>query len=226
MATPPDQSGAPGGPITVAVVEDHAAVRQSLAAILDSDRDLRCVAACGSGEEALEVLPPLRPNVVLMDINLPGMSGVECVVRLSRQIPETLLVMLTVHDDTEAIFNALAAGASGYLLKPVRAAELLAAVRDVQGGGSPMTSNIARKIVQTFNKPAAPQKFRPGEQDLTEREREVLGYLSQGYLYKEIAKRMKISYHTIHSHIRRIYEKLHVQSRAQAIALFLNEPPN
>ena len=140
-------------PITVAVVEDDAQVRQSLAGVLQRGSGVVCVGAFGNAEEALRELPALKPRVVLMDINLPGMDGVECVRRLSGLIPGAQIVMLTVYDNTDAIFNSLAAGASGYLLKPLSAAQLLAAVKDVYAGGAPMTSNIVRKVVQAFKQP-------------------------------------------------------------------------
>jgi len=152
-----------------------------------------------------------------MDINLPGMSGVECVRKLGPLLPGTHILMLTVHDDADSIFDALSAGASGYLLKPVRAAELLAAIRDVHAGGAPMSSNIARKVVQSFNK-TAPRD--DGSQNLWPREREVLELLAKGFIYKEIADQLGIGYRTVHTHIERIYDKLHVQSRAQAVAKF------
>src|SRR6185295_3973364 len=154
---------------------------------------------------------------VLMDINLPGMDGVECVRRLIAASPRTQFLMLTVHDDTEAIFDSLAAGAAGYLLKPVRTQELLAAIRDVSTGGSPMTSNIARKVVQSFKQAPAPSDEAT---NLSKREKEILDALAEGYLYKEIADRLAISYSTVHTHITRIYEKLHVRSRGQAVAKY------
>ena len=211
----------PQAEITVAVVEDNARVRASLRELLDGSPGLRCVAGCATGEKALAELPALRPDVVLMDINLPGMDGGECVRRLVAMLPGVLVVMLTVHDDTERIFKSLAAGACGYLHKPVRAEDLIAAVRDVHAGGSPMTGTIARKVVQAFGKaPPAKIPARP-EEDLTDRERAVLEGLAQGALYKEIAEQMSVSWHTVHTHIRHIYEKLHVRSRGEAVAKFL-----
>jgi DNA-binding NarL/FixJ family response regulator len=206
-------------PITVAVVEDEPAVRQSFEQILNRAEGVRCIGTYATAEDALRELPLRRPQVVLMDINLPGMDGVECVRHLSRSLPDAQLVMLTVHDNTDAIFNSLAAGASGYLLKPVRAAQLVEAVRDVFAGGAPMTSNIARKVVQTFKKP--PSSHEPAAEDLSPREREVLDFLAKGYLYKEIADALSVSYSTVHTHIERIYDKLHVRSRSQAIAKYL-----
>jgi DNA-binding NarL/FixJ family response regulator len=154
-----------------------------------------------------------------MDINLPGINGVECVRRLKDQCPDTQFIMLTVYEDTDNIFNALAAGATGYLLKRSTKAELLQAIRDVMKGGSPMTTHIARKVVQSFQKPPA----RPPEPDfeLSPREREVLDLLAQGFLYKEIAEKLGVTYETVHTHIRRIYEKLQVRTRTEAVAKFL-----
>ena len=154
-----------------------------------------------------------------MDINLPGLNGVECVRQLKPQCPETQFIMLTVYEDTDNIFNALAAGATGYLLKRSSRQELLQAIRDVVDGGSPMTTHIARKVVQSFQRPLP----RPTEAtaELSPREREVLDLLAQGFLYKEIAERLGVSYETVHTHIRRIYEKLQVRTRTEAVAKFL-----
>jgi DNA-binding NarL/FixJ family response regulator len=204
--------------ITVAIVEDDVRVRHSLEGIVKRGPDVLCVGAFGNAEEALRELPRLRPRVVLMDINLPGMDGVECVRKLSGLLPEMQMVMLTVYDNTDAIFNSLAAGASGYLLKPVSAAQLLAAVKDVYTGGAPMTSNIVRKVVQTFKQPVATAHE---NENLSAREQEVLDYLAKGYLYKEIAEQLSISYGTVHTYIERVFKKLHVRSRAQAVAKYL-----
>ena len=204
--------------ITVSVVEDDAQVRQSLANILKRGPGVACVGEHGNAEEAVREIPRVQPKVVLMDINLPGMSGVDCVRRLSELAPKTQAVMLTVYDNTEAIFNSLAAGASGYLLKPISSAQLLSAVRDVYGGGVPMTSDIARKVLQTFKQPA-PATF--DADNLSAREQEVLDFLAKGYLYKEIADQLSISYGTVHTYIERIFKKLHVRSRAQAVAKYL-----
>ena len=205
--------------ITVAIVEDDAAVRRSLVQILEAAADIRCVGAYGSAEPLLRDLGRLAPQVAILDINLPGISGVECVQRIVEQAATTQIMMLTVYDHNDAIFDSLAAGAHGYLVKPVRAAELLAAVRDVHSGGAPMTSNIARRVVQAFKRPAAPAPH-PAVESLTDREAQVLDLLAQGYLYKEIAAHMGVSYHTIHAHVRHIYEKLQVRSRAQAVAAY------
>lgn len=207
------------GLITVALVEDETAVRSSLRQILRTASDVRCVAEYPSAEDALSNWPELSPKVAILDINLPGMSGVECVRRLSERSPSTQFMILTVYDHNDAIFDSLAAGAHGYLVKPVRAAELLTAVRDVHSGGAPMTSNIARRVVQAFKRPVTGVP-RSGMEMLSEREAEVLDLLAQGYLYKEIGVKIGVSYHTIHSHVRHIYEKLHVRSRAQAVAIY------
>ncbi|HXG49595.1 MAG TPA: response regulator transcription factor [Methylomirabilota bacterium] len=205
-------------PITVSIVEDNDQLRGTLGRVLDRAEGFKCVGQHGSAEAALEALPREKPDVVLMDINLPGISGVECARRVRQMLPDTQVMMLTVYEDTENIFNALAAGAAGYLLKRTPSAELLAAIRQVKEGGSPMTAHIARKVVQSFQKPAAAPN--PAE-DLSPREREVLDCLSQGLIYKEIAEKLGISYETVHTYIRRIYEKLQVRTRTEAVAKFL-----
>lgn len=206
------------GMITVAVVEDDAQVRRSLVGILKRGPGVICVGEYGAAEEALREIPRIQPKVVLMDINLPGMDGVLCVRQLSELVPKTQVLMLTIYDNTDTIFNSLAAGASGYLLKPISAAQLLSAVRDVYAGGAPMTSDIARKVVQTFKQPTPAS----GEtENLSPREQEVLDFLAKGYMYKEIAEQLDISYGTVHTYIERIFKKLHVRSRAQAVAKYL-----
>ena len=204
--------------ITVSIVEDNDQLRGTLARVLNRAEGFRCLAQYPSAEAALEGLPAEPPNVVLMDINLPGLNGVECVRRLKQLVPDLQVIMLTVYEDTENIFNALAAGATGYLLKRTPRDELLAAIRDVLQGGSPMTTHIARKVVQSFQKVGA--STQPAE-NLSTREQEVLDCLSQGFLYKEIAEKLGISYETVHTYIRRIYEKLQVRTRTEAVAKFL-----
>lgn len=208
----------PGMRIAVAIVEDDPEVRSSLARLIDSSPGFRCVSRHESAEAALQELPKINPEVVLMDINLPGLSGVECARRLKPLLPKTQIIMLTVYQNTENIFNALAAGATGYLLKQTPPAELLAAIRDVHGGGSPMSSHIARKIVQSFQRPAPVARE---ADNLSPREAQVLELLAKGFLYKEIADTMQVSYATVHTHIRHIYEKLHVRSRTEAVAKHL-----
>jgi DNA-binding NarL/FixJ family response regulator len=204
--------------ISVSIVEDNEQLRATLARVIGRAEGFRCLSQYGSAEAALEGLPKERPDAVLMDINLPGMNGVECVRRLKQVAPGLQVVMLTVYEDTENIFNALAAGASGYLLKRTKSAELLEALREVHRGGSPMTTHIARKVTQSFQR-AGPSP-QPTE-NLSQREQEVLDCLSNGFLYKEIAEKLGISYETVHTYIRRIYEKLQVRTRTEAVAKFL-----
>lgn len=205
--------------MNVALVEDNDQLRGTLARVLNRAPDCKCVGQFASAEAALAELPALRPDVVLMDINLPGMNGVECVRQLKQSLPGTQMLMLTAYEDTENIFNALAAGASGYLLKRTTSAELIAALRDVQAGGSPMTTHIARKVVQSFQR--APATAAAPTEGLSQREQEVLDGLAQGLIYKEIAEKLGISYETVHTYIRRIYEKLQVRTRTEAVAKFL-----
>ena len=193
-------------------------MRNTLARVINRADGFECVSHYGSAEEALKDLPNVKPQVVLMDINLPGMNGVECVRKLKQLLPQTQVIMLTAYEDTENIFNSLAAGASGYLLKRTKTAELLEGIQDVLKGGSPMTAHIARKVVQSFQQ-AAPSS-QPTE-NLSPREQEVLDCLSQGFLYKEIAEKLGISYETVHTYVRRIYEKLQVRTRTEAVAKFL-----
>jgi DNA-binding NarL/FixJ family response regulator len=201
--------------VTVSIVEDDPLVRGSLAKLIDGAPGFRCLSRHASAEDALGEIPAVGPEVVLMDINLPGINGVECVRRLKPQLPNSQIIMLTVYQNTENIFNALAAGATGYMLKQTPAAELLAAIKEVHSGGSPMSSHIARKIVQSFqHKTPVPA----GAGSLSPRESEVLHLLAKGFLYKEIGEQMKVSYATVHTHIRHIYEKLHVRSRTEAVA--------
>jgi DNA-binding NarL/FixJ family response regulator len=208
--------------ITVSIVEDDAPARGILASWIRGADGFRFVSEHGSAEHALARLPTEKPAVVLMDINLPGLSGTECVRQLKALLPETQFVMVTVYEDADHIFNALAAGASGYLLKQTRRNELLAALKQVHAGGSPMTSNIARKVVQSFqlHPPPAQAKLDAQAVELSPREQEVLGLLARGYLYKEIADNLNISLPTVNTYIRRVYEKLHVRSRAQAVAKY------
>ena len=205
-------------PITISIVEDNDQLRGTLARVLNRAEGFQCISQFASAEDALKALPQEKPNVVLMDINLPGMNGVECVRQLKQFCPATQVLMLTVYEDTENIFNALAAGATGYMLKRTPREELLQAIRDVLKGGSPMTTHIARKVVQSFQRPLAATQ---STEDLSPREREVLDCLAQGFLYKEIAEKLGISYETVHTYIRRIYEKLQVRTRTEAVAKFL-----
>jgi DNA-binding NarL/FixJ family response regulator len=205
-------------PITVSIVEDNDKLRETLARVLNRADGFRCVSQYASAEDALKDLSQIRPDVVLMDINLPGMNGVKCVQQLKKILPEIQVMMLTVYEDTENIFNALAAGANGYMLKRTPSAELLEAIREVHRGGSPMTMHIARKVVQSFQSATAATST---TENLSEREQQVLDLLSRGLIYKEIADKLGISYETVHTYIRRIYEKLQVRTRTEAVAKFL-----
>ncbi|HLP78239.1 MAG TPA: response regulator transcription factor [Candidatus Paceibacterota bacterium] len=211
-----------GSVITVSIVEDDAPARGILTEWIRSAADFQCLGVYEHAEAAAAALPKEKPSVVLMDINMPGMSGIECVRRLKPQMMDTQFVMLTVYEDPDHIFKALSSGASGYMLKRTPRAELLAAIKDVHSGGSPMSSNIARKIVQSFQRFSSASPAEPD--NLSPREREVLELLARGYLYKEIAENLHISVPTVNAHIRRIYEKLHVRSRSQAVAKFTYIP--
>lgn len=206
--------------IRIAVVEDDKTVREGLQMLLNGSPGFSCVAAYGSGEDALAGLPDVNPDVVLMDINLPGISGIECILRLHERELPILFIMLTVFEDSDAIFQSLSAGASGYLLKQTPPAKLLEAIQDVHRGGSPMSGEIARKVVQSFQRPV----FATGTVEvLTKREEEILSYLAKGYLYKEIAGLLFISTETVRTHIRNIYEKLQVRTRTEAILKYLRK---
>lgn len=208
--------------VAVAIVEDDIPAREILASWIRSAEGFRLVGEYDDAETAIARLPQEKPSVVLFDINLPSMNGIECVRKLKPRMPETQFVMVTVYEDANHIFNALSAGASGYLLKQTRRNELLDALKDVHAGGSPMSSQIARKVVQNFYRN---ETQTDGETiQLSPREREVLELLARGYLYKEIAEMLKISVQTVNTYIRRIYEKLHVRSRAQAVAKYAHLP--
>jgi DNA-binding NarL/FixJ family response regulator len=203
----------PGG-IKVMIVEDDEAVREGLRILIDGSDGYECIAACPSAEEALRLIPLNPPQVVLMDINLPGMNGIECVVGIKNSWPEIQVMMLTVFDNTDEIFKSLIAGATGYLLKKTQPAKLLEAITELVHGGSPMSGEIARKVVQTF---ARPVNHQFPEANLTTREEEILVYLSKGFLYKEIATALFISIDTVRTHIRKIYQKLQVRTRTEAL---------
>lgn len=207
--------------IRIALIEDDEPARKIIARWLSAVDDVCVVSEFGDAELAMEELPRKGVDVVLCDINLPGASGVECVQRLKPQMPSTQFVMLTVYEDSTHIFKALQAGATGYLLKQTTHDELLAAIKYVHAGGSPMSGYIARLVVQCFPRgPVADDSV-----DLSPREREVLRMLASGLLFKEIASALNISVRTVDTYIRRIYEKLHVRSRAQAVAKYANLPP-
>jgi DNA-binding NarL/FixJ family response regulator len=200
--------------IEVMIVEDDAAVCDGLRYLINGSAGFKCVAACLSAEEALAEITRHQPHVILMDINLPGMNGIECVIGVKNAFPEIQVMMLTVFDNAEEIFKSLAAGATGYMLKKTPPAKLLEAIGELVNGGSPMSGEIARKVVQTFSKPV---KRQFPESSLTTREEEILAYLSKGYLYKEIAAELFISIDTVRTHIRKIYQKLQVRTRTEAL---------
>jgi DNA-binding NarL/FixJ family response regulator len=203
--------------ISVSIVEDDEALRQTLARYLNT-RGFSCLSMHANTEDALLKLPQIKPDVILVDINLPGRNGIECVAGLKAVLPASKCVMLTAFEDTDLIFQALAAGALGYMLKRVRPAKLLEAIREVYEGGSPMSSQIARKVVQFFQKP--PQPRQTGK-DLSDREQQVLSLLAQGLLYKQIASQIGITHGTVRTYAQRIYEKLHVHTRTEAVVKFL-----
>jgi DNA-binding NarL/FixJ family response regulator len=204
--------------ISVSIVDDETGLRQSITTFINGSPGFHCVSAYGSAEAALQGLPADRPDVVLMDIHMAGMNGIECVQRLKALLPAIQIVMLTVYEDTDQIFKALAAGASGYLLKRFTPTKLLEAIREVHAGGSPMSSSIARKVVASFQMVEPDSDKRP---HLSPREKAVLDYLAKGLTYKQIAGELDISIDTVRTHLRRIYETLHVQSRTEAIAKYL-----
>ncbi len=208
--------------IAVAIVEDDVPAREIIAGWIRSADGFKLVGEYDDAESAIAELPQKKPSVVLFDINLPGMTGIECVRRLKPKLPDTQFLMVTVYEDANHIFDALAVGASGYLLKQTRRSELLDALKDVHAGGSPMSSQIARKVVQSFRRNET--KAHGEVVELSGREHEVLELLARGYLYKEIADMLKISVQTVNTYIRRIYEKLHVRSRAQAVAKYAHLP--
>lgn len=201
----------------VGIVEDDAVLRSTLERLVTGVREFRCVAACPTGEAALDKLPALKPQVVLMDLNLPQMSGIDCIRRLKELLPATQIIVLTVYEDSEHIFRALKAGACGYLLKRSDPDEVLDAVKDAREGGAPMSSQIARRVVLSFHEPSPAADTT----SLTERETEILSLLSKGFANKEIADKMQISVPTVRTHLRHIYEKLHVRSRTEAIIKYL-----
>jgi len=203
---------------SVAIVEDNAVIRQSLRDWIDAAPNHRCICSCSSAEEALIEVPRLNPDVVLMDIHLPGESGIACTARLKHLLPALQVIMVTVYRDHELLFQALKAGACGYLLKRSSPEEILRAIAEVRSGGAPMTGEIARMVVETFQKPADRITSTDG---LSSREMEILALVSEGFANKEIGARLGISYDTVRAHLRRIYERLHVRCRAEAVSRYL-----
>jgi DNA-binding NarL/FixJ family response regulator len=204
-------------PIRVAIVEDDRAVRENLAVLIGESPQFKCVAASPTAEEALEELPRVRPDVVLMDIHLPGESGIDCVPRLRKALPRTQVIMLTIEENPERVFESLKAGATGYLVKHASPREILDAVAEVHRGGAPMSSQIARKVVTAFRQPlpSAREDLR-----LSPREEQVVRLLAKGHRPKDIAEALEISLTTVNTYVRNIYEKLHVRSAAEAVARY------
>jgi DNA-binding NarL/FixJ family response regulator len=207
-------------PISVSIVEDDAPTRETLLKLLSGAPHLRCLGNYATGEEALRGIPLEKPDVALVDINLPRMSGIECVAKLKLKQPALRILMLTTYGDSDRIFDSLRAGASGYLLKKAGYTGLIQAIDEVHGGGAPMTAQVARQVVEHFHRI---QKPASDMEKLTAREQELLGLLVKGYLYKEISERLNISMSTVSMHLQHIYEKLHVQSRAEATAKFFGQ---
>jgi DNA-binding NarL/FixJ family response regulator len=211
----------PGKLVRIALIEDIADVAESWRCLIDGLPGFKCVCVCSTGEEALLVLPKAPPDLVLMDIQLPKMSGIECTARLKDALPPVPILILTVSADSQTVFRALEAGADGYLLKRSRPEELQTAIFDVLSGGAPMSSEIARRVVASFRQRSAKREDAEG---LTPREEEVLVLLSKGYANKEIAEKLSVSYETVRDHLKHIYEKLHVHSRTEAVARYLAAP--
>jgi DNA-binding NarL/FixJ family response regulator len=205
-------------PISVAIVEDSRTIRESLRRLLNDAPGIRCECAVGSAEEGIAAIPGQNPDVILMDIHLPNMSGIECAAHLKSRLPQVQIVMLTVYEDNDRIFKALQAGACGYLLKRTPPDQLIQAIRDVRQGGAPMTSEIARRVVEAFQRP--PASAAPAV-ELTRREREVLERVTRGFGNKEIAEQLNISLETVRHHLKLTYDKLHVHSRTEAAMKFL-----
>ena len=203
--------------ITVSIIEDDRSTRENLVALLNGATSLKCISAYPTAEKALQHLPADKPQAALVDINLPGMSGIECVARLKTSMPELSVLMLTTYEETDLIFDSLRAGANGYLLKNMRPEDLIEALEDVHAGGAPMSMQIARKVVQYFHQARGAAEL----DKLSPREFEVLSLIAKGCLYKQIADQLGITLGTVRTHQRRIYEKLHVQSRTEATVKFL-----
>ena len=219
---PTSTETAGGTPLRVAIVEDNGGLRRSFVRLVNNTLGMACAGSWPEAESAIAQLPTLKPDVVLMDINLPGMSGIECTARLKQLCPKVQVIMVTVYEDADSIFRALQSGACGYMLKRASADEILAAINEVRNGGAPMTSGIARKVVQAFQKaPVASGDTA----ELSEREVEILDLCAQGFVNKEIADRLNISYWTVKNHVKHIYEKLHVRSRSEALMKFVAEKP-
>lgn len=200
--------------IDVAIVEDLEEIREALRVLINGSQGFSCTHVFSDAEHAMQHLPMLKPDVALVDIHLPGLNGIECVQDLKDQMPGTQFMMCTVYDDDDHIFDALKAGATGYILKRTSPAQILEAIRELHSGGSPMSSEVARRVINSIQKKSAPSEV---VEILTQREKEILDYLALGFLYKEIADKLSISKETVKKHIHNIYEKLQVQTRTEAL---------
>jgi DNA-binding NarL/FixJ family response regulator len=207
-------------PIRVAIVEDNEKVRDGLEVLINASLEFTCVSTCETAEEAIRHMPGKSPDIVLMDIGLPGMSGIQCVEELKKRMPALQVMMLTVYEDDEKIFNSLVAGATGYILKNTMPTELFDAILDLHRGGSPMSSPIARRVVQAFSQMGKSSKEL---ENLSERENEILTLVAKGFRDREVAEKYFISIETVRKHLRNIYQKLHVRSRTEAVLKFLNK---
>jgi DNA-binding NarL/FixJ family response regulator len=203
--------------IAVSIVEDIQDIRESLQQLIEASDNFLCLSAYSNAEDAVKDLPAVKPDIVLMDINLPGMNGIECIRRVKTACPQLQFMMFTIYEDSEQVFDALAAGASGYLLKKTPRDKILPSIQELYEGGSPMSTQIARKVVSYFQKE---KEASNNEAQLSAREIEVLELLSKGFVYKEIAVRLNIATGTVRQHIHKIYEKLHVQNRTEALNKF------
>jgi DNA-binding NarL/FixJ family response regulator len=207
-------------PIKVSIVDDNDEIREGLSVLISGSAGFQCVATYPTAENALKYLPAHKPDVVLMDIQLPGMSGIECVRDLKKLLPDLQIMMLTVYEDDDNVFKSILAGASGYVLKKTPPSELLEAISDLHNGGSPMSDRIARKVVQAFQQMG---KSSRETENLTQRESEILSYVAKGFQDKEIAEKFFLSSETVRTHLRNIYKKLHVRSRTEATLKYLNK---
>jgi DNA-binding NarL/FixJ family response regulator len=214
---PPDKT--PPRTLKVALVEDQPKTRQSWSKLINAFSDFSCVCTCATAEEALRTVPPLRPDIVLMDIFLPRMSGIECTARLKEVLPDTQIIILTAMDDQELVFMALEAGADGYLLKRTKPSELRNALLNVASGGVPMTSQIARRVIESFRRKS--KRVLDESVRLTAREEQILVQLSQGYSNKQIADKLGVSIDTVCSHLKHVFGKLHVSSRTEAVVRYM-----
>lgn len=215
-------SDVPPKPIEVAIVEDNQALGESLQRVVESMPEARCIGVWTTAEEGLKKIDAFRPSIVLMDINLPGMSGIEATALLKRFLPEIQVIIVTVHREHEKIFDALKAGACGYLIKRSRAADVRQAILDVHSGGAPMSAEIARRVVEAFHQPQSKTQDNQETVHLSQRESEVAQLIAEGLANKEIADRLGISTETVRGHLKNIYEKLHVRSRTEAAVKYLD----